>query len=533
MSIIWELVKINILYSNPQLLASVKKKQGRRKDGSYSAYRSILIQQLFMTVTFGLLYSVFFLGADYSRSSGFFSLQLALFSLIATVYGFTGFFSVFYDSKDTKLYLSLPVTSQEVFIAKMISAQGMVLPFLMPCLSLLLITYWQIGGPSLALMALPAFFILWLAVNTVNLIVMHFVGQILTKNSQKTLISTILMTGSSLLAFGALMYLQSQQKVSLQSDGLVEFPALPFFVGFHYMVSDLLSIKGFVQFFLPLLGLIGLIGFAFKTVIPGYFGQMLAIETAANKRTKTKPAKLPQNLKQILIKHHLSTLKDSNLMVQTIIQPLIMGVALFPGFSQLAEDKAIIQSFGWDYFGIALLAGMILGNLFVGASTFIAVAMSLEKENYHFLRSLPINFKQFTIQKFWVVSAVQLVFPVLLYLVLAIGFFKLNLVLVLFLGIGLTISCLLTGQYYYWRDQRLLMLNWQNSNQLFGRGAGQWLIALSIIVTMLIGVFLMAISVIATASLGAVPVSAAITTLVLLVAAGLQVYFHKAYWSKL
>ncbi len=30
-SIIWELIKINILYSNPQLLASVKKKQNKRK----------------------------------------------------------------------------------------------------------------------------------------------------------------------------------------------------------------------------------------------------------------------------------------------------------------------------------------------------------------------------------------------------------------------------------------------------------------------------------------------------------------------
>ncbi len=48
------------------------------------------------------------MGVDYSQSIGFFSLQLALFTIIAIVYGFTGFFSVFYDSKDTKLYLALP-----------------------------------------------------------------------------------------------------------------------------------------------------------------------------------------------------------------------------------------------------------------------------------------------------------------------------------------------------------------------------------------------------------------------------------------
>lgn len=79
-SIIWELVKINILYSNPQLLASVKKKQSKRKDASFSAYKSVLLQQVFMVLSFGLLYSVFFMGVDYGQSIGFFSLQLALFT---------------------------------------------------------------------------------------------------------------------------------------------------------------------------------------------------------------------------------------------------------------------------------------------------------------------------------------------------------------------------------------------------------------------------------------------------------------------
>ncbi|HFI0248204.1 TPA: permease, partial [Streptococcus suis] len=89
-SLIWELVKINILYSNPQLLASVKKKQNKNKDGRFSAYRSILIQQGFLILMMAILYSVFFLGIDYKRSTGFFSLQLALFAILATVYSFTG-----------------------------------------------------------------------------------------------------------------------------------------------------------------------------------------------------------------------------------------------------------------------------------------------------------------------------------------------------------------------------------------------------------------------------------------------------------
>ncbi len=96
------------------------------------------------------------------------------------------------------------------------------------------------------------------------------------------------------------------------------------------MVSHTISLETLLHFGLPLILMIGLIVFAFKTVIPNYFNQVLAIENASTKRTNNaKSTKIPSNLNQALVKHHLSTLKDSNLMVQTMIQPIIMGVALF------------------------------------------------------------------------------------------------------------------------------------------------------------------------------------------------------------
>lgn len=531
-SLIWELVKINILYSNPQLLTNIKKKQNKNKNGRFSAYRSVLIQQVFLILMMATLYSVFFLGIDYKQSSGFFSLQLALFSILATVYGFTGFFSVFYDSKDTKLYLPLPLKAREVFIAKLLAAQGMVLPFLMPCLSLLIIAYWQIAGPAFAVLALPSFIILWLLVNLLNLIFMHFVGEVLTKSPHKTTISTILLTGSSLVSLGALMFLQSQQTISLQSGGIVEFPEIPIFVGFHYLLSQTFSIGTCVHLILPILFMLGLVHFAFKTVIPNYFQQVLAIDTASSKRKVGKPRKLPQNLNQALIKHHLSTLNDSNLMVQTFLQSLVLGVALLPSISKITEgDRLGVLS--WEYFGIVLLAGFLLGSMFAGSTTFIGTAMSLEKENYHFIRTLPINFKQFTIQKFWVIAAVQFLVPTLLYLMLALFVMKINMILALFFGLGILVSALLTGQLYYWRDQRLLMLNWQNSNQLFGRGAGQWLIAGSILLTMFLGTILIIISSIIASMVGALTVSFGLTGLLIVFSACLQLFIYKAYWKKL
>ncbi|WP_260664129.1 hypothetical protein [Streptococcus suis] len=110
---------------------------------------------------------------------------------------------------------------------------------------------------------------------------------------------------------------------------------------------------------------------------------------------------------------------------------------------------------------------------------------------------------------------------------------KVKLILAVFFTVGIIISALLTGQIYYWRDQRLLMLNWQNSNQLFGRGAGQWLIAGSIIGTMFLGAIILVVSIILAGTIGAAYVSSALMTLLFILSAALQLYIYKAYWQKL
>ena len=45
---IWELIKINILYSNPQALTTVQKKREKNPDKQIAAYKTVLKQQLLL-----------------------------------------------------------------------------------------------------------------------------------------------------------------------------------------------------------------------------------------------------------------------------------------------------------------------------------------------------------------------------------------------------------------------------------------------------------------------------------------------------
>lgn len=149
---IWELTKINILYSNPQILEAIKKKRAKKPEGKFSAYKSMIRQQLVSMLVMLVVYSYFFIGIDYRNMPGMFTVQLTMFMIVSLVYGFTSFFAIFYDSNDTKLYLPLPLKAGEVYLAKLLSAQGSVLTYLAPIIPLLCISYWQLTGSALGLL---------------------------------------------------------------------------------------------------------------------------------------------------------------------------------------------------------------------------------------------------------------------------------------------------------------------------------------------------------------------------------------------
>ena len=60
-STIWELVKINILYSSPQTIAAIKKKQEKNPQRHYVAYKETLKQQAMMVLMFLFVYIFMFL----------------------------------------------------------------------------------------------------------------------------------------------------------------------------------------------------------------------------------------------------------------------------------------------------------------------------------------------------------------------------------------------------------------------------------------------------------------------------------------
>lgn len=185
-----------------------------------------------------------------------------------------------------------------------------------------------------------------------------------------------------------------------------------------------------------------------------------------------------------MLKHHLSTLQDSNLLIQTYLMPLIFVVSFM---APMMNMKSSLTDFlGYDYFGVSFLVGGIIAAMATNSSTFIGVGLSLERDNFTYIKSLPIPLKAFVREKFYFLLLLQISVPLILYIVIGalLGFHYL---MILTMALGFILVSFIQGQYMYMRDIKYLTLDWQNLTQLFTRGGSRWLTVSLIFGSLIVG----------------------------------------------
>ncbi|HEP1248048.1 ABC transporter permease [Streptococcus pyogenes] len=477
-STIWELIKINILYSNPQSLANLKKRQEKHPKENFKAYKSMMRQQALMIAMFLVIYLFMFIGVDFSHYPGLFSFDVAMFFIMSTLTAFSPLYTIFYESNDLKLYIHLPVTSEELYIAKIVSSLGMGAVFLMPLISLLLIAYWQLlGNPLSILVAIVLFLVLLVSSMVLAIYINAWVGKIIVRSRKRKLISTIMMFVSTFGAFVLIFAINISNNKRTMTDGVfTDYPTIPYFKGFYDVVQAPFSTAALLNFWLPLLLILAMVYGIVTKVMPTYYREAFYISNENKVKQTKKPVNRPhqnQSLAQLLRKHHLLTLQNATLLTQTYLMPL-MYVMLFIGPS-LSRGTGFFKHISPDYFGVALLFGVSLGVMCATPTSFIGVGISLEKDNFTFIKSLPITLKKFLLDKFCLLVGLQLIVPMVIYLVFGLFVLHLHPLLTIAFCLGYALSLIVQGELMYRRDYRLLDLKWQDMTQLFTRGDGQWL----------------------------------------------------------
>lgn len=528
---IWELIKINILYSNPQSLTMLRKQQAKKKKKNFSAYKRMMRSQLLQILLFSVLYIFVFGMIDFVKYPGYFTFYMAIFTLMAMVNAFIAMYSVFYESNDVKTMVYLPVKPRELYLAKFVSTLGQGMIFLMPLLTLLLITYWRLIGPLGILLGLVSFALLFLTTMTLALWVNSFIGRIIVRSAHRKLISTVLMT---LATFGAVIPILFLNMTPAAVDGLtlVDRPIIPYFRGFYDIAVAPFSSASLLNFWLPLVLVDLMIAGIFIKVMPTYYQEVLYQGVAkVKKASKAKASAKPESLKRVMVKHHLSTLQQTTLVTNTYMMPLLYVIMfMVPIINDGARFSHLIT---WQYFGVAFLLGCLIGSICATPMSFIGVGISLERANFHFIKTLPFSFKAFLKEKFMLLLGAQVIVPLIVYGLVGLVVLKLPILVVLACLAGMVSMSIIQGQFMFKRDYKHLETNWQEVTQLFNRGSGQWLVFGLVFGNMILGTILIGISIVLAQAINVLAVNISLLALLAILLASLQWTVNRQFWRQL
>ena len=175
--------------------------------------------------------------------------------------------------------------------------------------------------------------------------------------------------------------------------------------------------------------------------MPRYFNEAIYNKKAR----KTQVKVVTRSQRQVLVRHHLSTLGNSTLIINTYVVPVLYMIMLGGG-------AFFLKDLGPDYFGLMLLVGIAFGFFSAQPTSFLGVATSLEGTNFDFIRSLPINTGDYLRQKFWIFYGLQVGVSLLLGGLGLIFLAHLHPILVASFALGFLVTTYLVGGYFFERD---------------------------------------------------------------------------------
>lgn len=497
-----ELAKVNMIYANPQMIEKRRNKEAKKGTASkVSAYMYILGQNVLLLVLFLFLFGFLFSNIDLALYPGMFTAFMITIVLMALLQGFYLIFNLFYDSKDMAHYLPLPFKASEVFAAKVSVLVFMLLPYLIPLWILFILLGLDSGNALLII--LPSSFVLFLLVMAVVLasaiVLVHLITKLPLFEKHKQGVTTGLYALSSIGMVVAVYFLSNRATTSIEMSAgvLPDMAVIPFVDAFHRIFLMPGSLAAWIGILGWILVLAVLSFIVFKWVVPSFYQaeQTISVEPSSSAKKKVKikrsgvAVQRSGSINQTLFKYNLGLIQDGTLMMQFLSSKLLLPLVFIGPTLASGPDLAAVPILFWPVF---FFAGLMYTVLTLNAISIVGVIISLDRENFLYLKSLPFSMEQYLRQKFLFAFGIELIIPVLLAIVLMV-FFQVPLLFgVLFLA-GLIVGTLVLSHYYFVRDYRLLDLEWQNLTDLFSRGAGTWVQAITIFITVVFGILAIAV----------------------------------------
>lgn len=474
LKVIKKLVDINILYSSQEAnLANLRKKQAKNPEKKVNVSARVLSSYIFSSLLMLLMFINIAFRFPFEEIPSFFSTMVAILLVLAFSTSFTAFYNVFYESKDLVSYRPYAFKESEIIIAKGLSVLLPALPGIVPILAYFLVLYIRLA-PSLWLglpLMLLSLALLFVSVTLVMVVAVHFLAQTTVFRKYQSIFSNVMIGIGVLIPLIFVLFLQSTFGSIVDKVRDIPFLLYPLHIFYKIAVEPFST-----EAILGLLAWIALTVFLLyltkKKVFPHFYDVILLnSEEKVKKERRSKERISTTNKKgffRMVLRYHLTLLGQGTGVITVLFTSAFLPYLMMIGLISKIRDSQIVPDIHPPYwlplFFIALFIAVVNNNI----TSLHSIALSLERENVDFLKSLPFDFARYVKVKFWIIFAVQSFLPVLILLGLSL-YLGLPILSMIYLLVVWTLASVILSCYNYFKDVKNLSTNWSSITDLVNR----------------------------------------------------------------
>ena len=533
--VIKKLVDINILYSSKEAnLANLRKKQAKNPGKKVNVSARVLSSYIFSSLLMLLLFINIAFHFPFEEMPSLFSTMVAILLVLAFSTAFTAFYNVFYESKDLASYSPYAFKESEIIIAKGLSVLLPALTGIVPTLAYFLVLYIRLA-PSLWLglpLMLLSLTLLFVSVTLVMVVAVHFLAQTRVFRKYQSIFSNVMIGIGVLIPLIFVFFLQSTSGRIV--DKVRDIPFLLYPIHLFYKIA----VEPFsTEAILGLLAWIALTVFLLyltkKKVFPHFYDVILLNseeKVKKERRSKEGISRTKKGFFRMVLRYNLSLLGQGTGVITVLFTSAFLPYLMMIGPISTIRDSQLVPDVHPRYWLPLFFVGMFIAVVNNNITSLPSIALSLERENVDFLKSLPFDFARYVKVKFWIIFAVQSFLPILTLLGLSL-YLGLPILSMIYLLVAWVLASVSLSCHHYFKDMKNLSTNWSSITDLVNRSKG--------IVTMVLIIIYSAILLISTIvsvyllqSLSPVlAISLGVGALILLL--GLAIFSYHYYLSRI
>ena len=474
LKVIKKLVDINILYSSKEAnLANLRKKQAKNPGKKVNVSARVLSSYIFSSLLILLLFINLAFRFPFEEMPSLFSSMVAILLVLAFSTSFTAFYNVFYESKDLASYRPYAFKESEIIMAKGLSVLLPALAGIVPILAYFLVLYIRLA-PSLWLglpLMLLSLALLFVSVTLVMVVAVHFLAQTTVFRKYQSIFSNVMIGIGVLIPLIFVLFLQSTFGSIVDKVRDIPFLLYPLHIFYKIAVSPFST-----EALVGLLAWIGLTLFLLyltkKKVLPHFYDVILLnSEEKVKKERRNKERISTTNKKgffRMVLRYHLTLLGQGTGVITVLFTSAFLPYLMMIGLISKIRDSQIVPDIHPPYWLPLFFIGLFIAVVNNNITSLHSIALSLERENVDFLKSLPFDFVRYVKVKFWIIFAVQSFLPVLTLLGLSL-YLGLPILSMIYLLVAWILASVILSCHHYLKDVKNLSTNWSSITDLVNR----------------------------------------------------------------